>query len=350
MTGPSVSYHTNPRFVPDDIRIRFGGSDDAALIYDATNDELTIQTANLAGTLVDRVRFQANLDSPTVDMTGMRVNNLLAGFDDGSAASPALSFDADTDSGIYRIGADIVGVAVNGAEVARFGTAGERLGDNIKSLYGSGDDAAIYYDGTHLVIDPAEVGSGHAKIKDNDGTAFVRRIWLPASVFNDGFGSPTESQIVNASDPAANSGRAGTPVWLLDDASSESIVTTLVIPEDWDQTGAITRRIFVAPAAAQSAGSIFRIGTAIMALADGGTITSDVADSGLRRWTASDITVGNTADVIDIESGGTDGGTKDFVAGAFCMIQVGRQAAHVNDDRNGDCAFVGIEIQYDALR
>ncbi len=189
MTGPSVTYYTNPRFVPDDIRLRFGGSDDAALVYDATNDELTIQTTNLAGTLIDRVRFQANLDSPAVDMTGMRVNNLLAGLDDGSAASPALSFDADIDSGIYRIGADIVGVAVNGAEVARFGTAGERLGDNIKSLYGSGDDAAVYYDGTDLVIDPAEVGSGDVKIS---GT--IRTTADSVTEANEVLGAPANDQ------------------------------------------------------------------------------------------------------------------------------------------------------------
>jgi len=53
-----------------------------------------------------------------------------------------------------------------------------RLEDNIKWKYGSGDDAAIYYDATDLVIDPKEVGTGTVRIlgdiqqDDNDGTIF----------------------------------------------------------------------------------------------------------------------------------------------------------------------------------
>ena len=34
------------------------------------------------------------------------------------------------------------------------------LGDNIKVLFGTGSDAPIYYDGTNLIINPKEVGSG----------------------------------------------------------------------------------------------------------------------------------------------------------------------------------------------
>lgn len=38
--------------------------------------------------------------------------------------------------------------------------------DNAKITLGAGDDASIYYDGTNLVIDPAEVGTGILDIKD----------------------------------------------------------------------------------------------------------------------------------------------------------------------------------------
>jgi len=34
------------------------------------------------------------------------------------------------------------------------------LGDNIKAFFGTSSDASIYYDGTNLVINPKEVGSG----------------------------------------------------------------------------------------------------------------------------------------------------------------------------------------------
>jgi hypothetical protein len=46
------------------------------------------------------------------------------GISDGTAAAPALAFTGDTNSGVYLIGADNVGVAVNGAKVLDVGTAG----------------------------------------------------------------------------------------------------------------------------------------------------------------------------------------------------------------------------------
>lgn len=43
---------------------------------------------------------------------------------DGSVSAPSYSFSADTNTGIYRIGADNVGVACNGAKVLGVGTTG----------------------------------------------------------------------------------------------------------------------------------------------------------------------------------------------------------------------------------
>lgn len=45
-------------------------------------------------------------------------------FLNGSAASPAVAFASDTNTGLYRIGADTIGIAVGGVEVARFTSAG----------------------------------------------------------------------------------------------------------------------------------------------------------------------------------------------------------------------------------
>lgn len=42
----------------------------------------------------------------------------------GTVAAPGVSFSADTDCGLYRIGANNIGVAVNGAKVLDVGTAG----------------------------------------------------------------------------------------------------------------------------------------------------------------------------------------------------------------------------------
>lgn len=42
----------------------------------------------------------------------------------GSAAAPSISFDSDIDSGFYSIGANLIGVTLNGALVTTFGTSG----------------------------------------------------------------------------------------------------------------------------------------------------------------------------------------------------------------------------------
>jgi hypothetical protein len=44
-------------------------------------------------------------------------------FADGAVGAPVLSFNADTDTGIYRIGADVLGIAIGGVNVAAFNTS-----------------------------------------------------------------------------------------------------------------------------------------------------------------------------------------------------------------------------------
>jgi microcystin-dependent protein len=46
---------------------------------------------------------------------------------DGSAASPGATFGSDTNTGFYRISGDTIGIACNGAEVARVTTSGITL-------------------------------------------------------------------------------------------------------------------------------------------------------------------------------------------------------------------------------
>ena len=66
MNRPSVQYRANPRFLGDDVRLRFGGSGDAALVYDSANDDLTLQTTDAAGDLTDRLAIRAGTDTPAV--------------------------------------------------------------------------------------------------------------------------------------------------------------------------------------------------------------------------------------------------------------------------------------------
>lgn len=51
----------------------------------------------------------------------------VASFADGTVGTPGLNFSSDTDSGIYRIGANNIGIGVNGAKVLDIGTTGLKV-------------------------------------------------------------------------------------------------------------------------------------------------------------------------------------------------------------------------------
>ena len=70
MVTARVEYNINPRFVPDDIPVWFGNSKDAAVIYDATAKEWTVQTTNAAGALQDRLRIKAEQDAFSLELPG----------------------------------------------------------------------------------------------------------------------------------------------------------------------------------------------------------------------------------------------------------------------------------------
>lgn len=74
----------------------------------------------------------------TLNATGLAINGTISGTaitgttitgtsfvtGSGTAASPSVTFTGDTDTGIYRVSANTVGVSANGSQVATFGTAG----------------------------------------------------------------------------------------------------------------------------------------------------------------------------------------------------------------------------------
>lgn len=64
MTGGNVHVKTAPAVCPDNLPLRFGSSYDAAVVYDAAADELTLQTKDGAGSLVDRIAVRAGTNSP----------------------------------------------------------------------------------------------------------------------------------------------------------------------------------------------------------------------------------------------------------------------------------------------
>ena len=86
-TTSQIRYKVNARFHGDDIPVYFGSSQDSRILYDATNDEWTVQTKNAAGTLTDRLRLDANTNTPKLVL----VATDLEGSD---AAGPAIVDEA----------------------------------------------------------------------------------------------------------------------------------------------------------------------------------------------------------------------------------------------------------------
>jgi hypothetical protein len=88
------------------------------------------------------------------------------GMSDGTVGTPAINFTADTDSGVYRIGANNIGVAVNGAKVLDVATTG-------LSVTGTMSSSGVTYaaDGTVLlpgVAFTADTDSGVYRIGANN--------------------------------------------------------------------------------------------------------------------------------------------------------------------------------------
>lgn len=80
-------------------------------------------------------------------------------FNDGTQASPAITFTQDQNNGLYRIGSDNWGLAAGGAKALEIKTTGVKLDDGKKITFGASDDLQIYHDGSNSYITDAGTGS-----------------------------------------------------------------------------------------------------------------------------------------------------------------------------------------------
>lgn len=111
-------------------------------VYEITqvtsNTSLTISPAYLGSTGAGQAYAIQPTRGVTIDFNNNAVallaqvqsyiDGALAGrFPNGTAALPALSFAAQTNTGLYRITTSVLGLSVNGVERARFTTAGMQL-------------------------------------------------------------------------------------------------------------------------------------------------------------------------------------------------------------------------------
>jgi microcystin-dependent protein len=84
----------------------------------------------VAGTTITALAHNQNWDDIATEITnsvaadGQTTITGALKHSNGTVAAPSLTFASDTDTGLYRVGADQVGVAIGGANVGTFGSTG----------------------------------------------------------------------------------------------------------------------------------------------------------------------------------------------------------------------------------
>ena len=141
------------------------------------------------------------LTSPTLagpTISGNLTGTILA--TDGSAGSPIISFSSDTNTGIYRVAADTIGIASGGSEVQRIDSSGNIIiggdtntylghpaADSLAVTTGGSERDRITDTGLGIAVTPAEklhvVGNfriGTSVMASPSGTAplFMARAWV----------------------------------------------------------------------------------------------------------------------------------------------------------------------------
>ena len=154
MNRPSVRYQANPRFLGDDVRLRFGGSDDAALVYDSANEELTLQTTDAAGDLADRLAIRAGTDAPVIVFNEGGLDADLRV--EGAADANLLFLDAGNDAVVFG------GTAPDGSEKVK--VVGDLRVDGDLDFVGAQEVATT---GGNLALNPS------ADLILNDGKNFI---------------------------------------------------------------------------------------------------------------------------------------------------------------------------------
>ena len=141
--------------------------------------------------------------------------------DGGGLVNSALNINSSVD---WQLRA----TAANGFELRDQSSNEVRLGitslghveipaDNKKLLFGAGDDASIYYDGTNMIVNPKEVGSGELNVlgkfsvyEDQSGSD----VGLEIQSSSDTYGAGTNTYLLpKTSGDNLNFGKVGTKTW-----------------------------------------------------------------------------------------------------------------------------------------
>lgn len=160
-SGGTITFGSHLSLAADDRKSFFGAAGDASIYYDGTDlivnpREVGAGDLNIASDIVltpVNSMIRANTADGSDDHRIILAGGGAASTTRGAYISVYGADHASVPGGfalVSGIGADIL--LVNGTVKLN--------ADNQKLMLGAGADASIYYDGTDLIIDPQEVGSG----------------------------------------------------------------------------------------------------------------------------------------------------------------------------------------------
>ena len=176
--------------------------------------------------VISRTAMNAHFSELAAELTDSASRSGKGGFTapvraaDGSASLPAFSWTSDTNTGLYRVGADIVGLSLGGTEYVDFSTTATTVRTSILRLNAGSDQEVRKSGGTLLV------GTADANRVDLYTQAAAR-----FTVNSDGTMDAHGNAIGNVGTPTADT-HAATKAYVDAQASS----TTITAGTDWTQT------------------------------------------------------------------------------------------------------------------
>ena len=111
----------------------------------------------------------------------------------GSASAPSYTFGSDTNSGFYRIGADSVGLAVNGTLLVTFDSSGITLASG--DVLGTGIIKTAGLEDNAVTLAKLATQADATVLANVSGSTAVPTAVTYTNLFNDAFGS-TQGQII----------------------------------------------------------------------------------------------------------------------------------------------------------
>lgn len=114
-----------------------------------------------------------NVSSAGVGITGRIVPSTVIWTNDGAVGTPTYSFSSDTDTGLYRIGTDNLGVAASGGKVLDISTAGLSVTGNTVT------SGAFFANGGQITFPATQNASAGANTLDD----YEEGTWTPVFTF-----------------------------------------------------------------------------------------------------------------------------------------------------------------------